>query len=325
MNFTEQVLAGGGNLHPILPSPDITKSYTTFNPSIYNDDGKILVNLRGCSATFYHSECNKFEAYWPPVRRGSFVTYIPENDSVVVTKNYLCELDSDLATKKTSLVDTSLKDTPPIWFFTGMEDSRLVKWDGKYYIIGCRRDTTPNGVGCMELSGIDIYGNNVKEISRVRIKSPDNSYCEKNWMPIIDKPYHFVRWTNPVQIVRVNPDNGDCTVVHQSKNHLNIPTEIRGGSHVVPFADGYLFLTHEVYYETINGKNHFKYYHRFFYLTKNWEIPKYTTSFSFMDSRIEFCCGLCVQGNDLLISFGLEDNASYILRCPKKIIESVVL
>jgi len=46
----------------------------------------------------------------------------------------------------------------------------------------------------MELSEIEITDTEVKEISRLRIEAPDvNSYCEKNWMPILDMPYHYIK------------------------------------------------------------------------------------------------------------------------------------
>ncbi len=46
------------------------------------------------------------------------------------------------------------------------ETKTFVKWDGKLYMCGVRRDTKPNGEGRMELSEI-VDG---KEVSRFRIE-----------------------------------------------------------------------------------------------------------------------------------------------------------
>ena len=183
----------------------------------------------------------------------------------------------------------------------------------------------------MELSELEISHENktVKEISRVRIVSPspgDSWYCEKNWMPFLDKPYHFIRWANPLQIVKVNPVTGDCDIIYESDFKLDTTREIRGSSHVLPFGDGYLFLTHEVdlWWNEAKRKDS-TYRHRFFYLNKDMQIQKYSSDFSFMNTRIEFCCGMCYDGDDILISFGLQDNAAFVLRCPKKLVEEALL
>ena len=217
-------------------------------------------------------------------------------------------------------------DVAPIWDFRGLEDARFVKWEGEYYLVGVRRDTTTNGEGRMEYSKIDISDpNNVKEISRVRMETPEpGSYCEKNWMPILDKPFHFIRWSNPIHVVRSNPENGSCQLLHVG-NYMNVERELRGSSHVIPFKDGYLYITHEVgvWFEPGNRKNgHYK--HRFFYVNKDWSINRYTTPFSFMGAMVEFCTGMAEYGDDLLISFGFTDDAAYILRCPKKLVEGAL-
>ena len=74
-------------------------------------------------------------------------------------------------------IDTSLLDQEPKWEFVGLEDARIVIWDGKTYLCGVRRDTTTNGEGRMELSEI-VDG---KEVNRYRIEPPNgHTYCEKN-------------------------------------------------------------------------------------------------------------------------------------------------
>lgn len=53
----------------------------------------------------------------------------------------------------------------------------------------------------MELS---LISSGAKETERSRIEPPTKSYCEKNWMPILDMPFHYVKWTSPTEVVKVN-------------------------------------------------------------------------------------------------------------------------
>ena len=125
----------------------------------------------------------------------------PENDISLRTTNYIGDLSEDLELSNIRVVDTSGLDVKPIWTFIGLEDGRLLKWNNKYYLTGVRRDTLTNGQGRMELSEIEITDSYVKEIKEIEFQHQEknNTYCEKNWMPILDQPYRFVKWGNPVE------------------------------------------------------------------------------------------------------------------------------
>jgi hypothetical protein len=197
-----------------------------------------------------------------------------------------------------------------------LEDARLVHWNGEYYITGVRRDTTTNGQGRMELSKLSITENDVTEVSRVRIQPPidPNSYCEKNWMPFIDKPFTYVKWTNPTEIVEV--ENESSKRIHLENTTENLPRDIRGGSQVVSIGDYYVALTHEVdLTKDKHGRKDGHYWHRFVVWNSNYEMVKVSKEFTFMSGHIEFGIGMDKYGeNDVLITFGFTDNSAYILK-----------
>lgn len=325
-NFVKLVLENGGSIHPLIIPSELTNGTGTFNPSIYNDNGKLFVNIRHCQVTIFHSEKGIYEHQWGPL------AYLnPENDITLTTTNYFCELNDDLTMKKIHKVDFSNFNEKPKWEFIGLEDCRVFRWDGKLYLCGVRRDTTTNGQGRMELSEIELTDDGVKEISRFRIPVPNAgtdvnaiSYCEKNWMPIIDKPYHFIKWCSPVDVVKAHIDTKTCTTEILSKSIINFGKDQRGGSQVIPFGnDGdHICITHEVdLFKSENGNKDATYRHKFIRFDKNWEVVSYSNSFSFMNAEIEFCAGLAEFGDDYLITFGVTDNAAYVLRCPKSLIE----
>lgn len=225
-------------------------------------------------------------------------------------------------------VDTSQFDLPPLWEFVGEEDCRLVQWDGDYYLIGVRRDTTPNGQGRMEYSKVTIDKDKwvITEIKRTRIPAPhpNLSYCEKNWAPILDKPYHFVKWTSPVEIVKADPDKPHCEQV-SIKQGLVPPIDQRGGSQVIRWKGQYISITHDVdlYKNYLNQKDGL-YRHRVLVWSDEMDLIGISNQFSFLDAKIEFCVGAAVFEDDLLISFGFQDNAAFVLRTPGAIIDALV-
>lgn len=322
MNFVKKVLLNGGKIKPlIIPSED-SQGTGLLNPSVFIDDnGDILLNLRQIQYTLYHAELNKYEHQWGPL-----VYLHPEDDLTLRTTNYFCRLNSDLDITYYYKVDTSSFDKTPLWEFIGLEDARLFKWNGKFYLSGVRRDTTTHGEGRMELSEISFQDGKVIEVSRERIPAPGNndSYCEKNWVPILDKPYHFVKWTNPTEVVQYIPENGTTLQVHLGE-YISMPADLRGGSQIIPYKNGYLGLNHETYlYSSEAGRKDGTYRHRFTYWDKNWNVICFSENFNFLGAKIEFSCGLAKRDNDFLITFGFQDNAAYILSVPEKIVEEMI-
>jgi hypothetical protein len=325
MNLVHKSVSQGGKLAPLILPHSLTSGMGLMNPSIFiDDDGDILVNIRHVNYTLYHSEHDqRFFSPWGPL------SYLhPEKDQRLVTTNYLCRLDKDLNIINYTQVDYSALDDPPIWEFVGEEDCRITQWDGDYYLIGVRRDTTTNGQGRMEYSKIELDKNHwtAKEVQRVRIPPPIDvsSYCEKNWMPILDMPYHFVKWAMPTEVVKANPDKSECEQV-LTRSTPSVPIDQRGGTNIVSWGDYYIAFTHEVklWRNYLNQKDSI-YRHRMIVWDKEFNFVGLSNSFAFLDTPIEFCVGAAVRNGKLLLSFGVQDNAAFVLEVPKKVVNGLV-
>ena len=325
MNLVHKSVSQGGKLAPLILPHSLTSGMGLMNPSIFiDDDGDILVNIRHVNYTLYHSEHDqRFFSPWGPL------SYLhPEKDQRLVTTNYLCRLDKDLNIINYTEVDYSKLNVPPIWEFVGEEDCRITQWDGNYYLIGVRRDTTINGQGRMEYSKIELDKTNwtAKEVQRVRIPPPVdvNSYCEKNWMPILDMPYHFVKWAMPTEVVKANPDKAECEQV-LTKSTPTVPIDQRGGTNIVSWGDYYIAFTHEVklWRNYLEQKDSI-YRHRMIVWDKEFNFVGLSNSFAFLDTPIEFCVGAAVRNGKLLLSFGVQDNAAFVLEVPKKVVNGLV-
>jgi hypothetical protein len=313
MNFVKLALDNGGSIHPLIIPSNLTNGLGLMNPSILVEDDKIKIILRAVNYTFYHSEKKLFQHVWGPL------TYVhPENDMHLRTINYYLELDDNYNIIRYDKIDTSKFPEKELWDFVGMEDARLFRWDGKLYTSGVRRDLDTIGTGRMELCEIVVTEDKVEEVSRFRIPPPKdpNSYCEKNWMPILDLPYHYVKWSNPTEVVKVDPETQTSKTIHLG-NQIDLPRDIRGGSQVIPIGNYYFACTHEVcLFDSEVGRKDAVYYHRFIAWDKSWNIVSYSKEFSIMDGHVEFCIGMAVKGQNILMTFGFQDNAAYILEVP---------
>jgi len=325
MNLVQQSVQQGGKLTPLIIPASVTGGTGLMNPSVFiDDDGDILCILRHINYTLYHSENDqRFPSIWGPL------SYLhPEEDQKLRTENYLCKLDSDFNIVSYCKIEM-LNLHEPIWEFVGAEDQRLVKWNGKYYGTGVRRDTTTNGQGRMELSELEIDKEawTAKEVSRVRIEAPINkeSYCEKNWMPILDKDYQYVKWTSPTEVVQASPDTTESVQLSVQRG-VEAPTDLRGGSQVIRWGEYYIAITHEVVLtKNYMGQKDGVYRHRLCVWDTDFTLVGVSPSeWSFLDAKIEFVCGAAVLDGNLLLSWGFQDNAAFILQVPAQLVDQMI-
>jgi hypothetical protein len=321
--LTKWAIENGGSIHPLIVDAGLTGGTGLANPTILVENDRVIINLRHLNYTLHHSERSKYNHHYGPLQ------YLhPENDHTLKTNNFIMILDHEFNVVQSHKVDTSRFDQDPLWLFVGLEDARLMHWNNRYYLCGVRRDTTTNGQGRMELSEIDIQFNSVTEVSRFRIPAPgpDSSYCEKNWMPVLDQPYTFVKWCNPTEVVKVDVDAKTCVTTHLDETtYKHTSHSFRGSSQVFLYKDHYWALIHESdLYNDYLGRKNATYRHRFLKWDRTWNLVGASEKFSFMQGEIEFCAGAALHGNDLLITYGFQDNSAYLLRMPLHIMESIV-
>jgi hypothetical protein len=322
-NLCKILLSENGTITPLLiPSAD-TGGTGLMNPSVFNDDDNLILNLRHVNYTLYHCENGQlFNNRYGPL---SYLN--PENDVKLRTWNYLCTLDNDLTIKDYKKIDTSKFDIEPVWEFIGLEDARLFRWNKKLWHCGVRRDVKPDGEGRMEMSELLVDDNYCREIKRSRIAPPQdpNSYCEKNWMPVLDMPFHFVKWTNPTEVVKIDVNKATSQTVFISHDIVGGIGDLRGSSQVITIGNYRMCIVHEVaLWKNKLQQKDAKYTHRFVVWDKEWNIVKISDQFSFMDGEIEFCCGMAIHQNNLLITFGFQDNAAFILKGSIKFFEKFI-
>jgi predicted GH43/DUF377 family glycosyl hydrolase len=327
--LVQYALKRGGSIHPITLPKELTGETGIMNPSIFQHEGRILLNVRHVNYTLYHSEGKKFPHTWGPLQ------YLhPENDISLTTYNIMTELNGDLEVIHAGRIDTTELDTKPTWNFIGLEDGRLFSWDDRLFLCGVRRDCYDSeGKGRMEMQEIEYVDNRWKEVARHPIKAPgdDGTYCEKNWMPIIDMPWHFIKWCNPVEVVRYDEESGDTITVHLDESKFQeMPRDLRGGTQVHPIGNGqHMTITHEVdLNRDVFHRKDGHYNHRILIWDAEWNLIHHTTDFHFLGSQtdptsgqeynIEFATGMAFLNGNVLIAFGYQDNGTFILKMPEE-------
>ena len=335
-SLVSQLLGKGGAIKPLIIPHEQSAGLGLCNPSIYRlgDTTKYLINVRHVSYYLHHCEGDqKYQTPWGPLN------YVrPDEDPHLRTKNYMCDFNlRNMELRNPREINTEKFTKEPEWDFVGLEDGRIVQWEGKTYMTGVRR-YAPDGKGRMVLSEIEITKKGVKEVGRYIIDPPEgpDAYCEKNWMPILDKPFHYVKWSNPIEVVKVdvnpkwknNPKKYRCpsTIVHKGddKDKLDFQLDPRGSSQMINYKDGYLTVVHECdYWHNNKDDRDAHYYHRFMQYDKKFNLIGYSQPFKFMDGRIEFCCGMAMHpdGNDVYITFGFQDNTAYLVQVPGSYLE----
>jgi len=318
MNFVNRVINSGGRFKRIKPLNEDLEKAGLFNPSIFVDGDKIYCSFRSSTYSLYYSENKKFAI------GNQYLDYIkPDNSDFIKTTNYICELTDELNVRKCSLVQTDKFDQDPLWKYSGLEDPRLVKWDNKFQLIGVRRDDNDRGQGRIEVSELEM-GDQVVVVNRTKLPTPFNidSYCEKNWMPILDEPNRLVKWSNPTEVVGWNPETNVVWQELYREQDDSIPQIFRGGSQVINFNDKFLTIVHEVEHTEIDNKFTMSYKQRFVEWDQEWNIFRVSNPFRMLGGGIEFVSGMAVHGEDILISFGFQDCMAFILRVPSSVIEN---
>lgn len=330
-DFIKMCLTHGGLIHSLEVPNNGNDVIGLCNPSVLVEDGVVKLIVRNVNYVLWASSNERHMAslYGP-------LYYItPDNDNHLRTTNYIGTINTN-GSVEYKLIDTSKFDWEPQWEFVGHEDMRLVRWDGKLYGTGVQRDWNPTGVGRMHLSELDeVTG---AEVSRVRVSDPENpdSYCEKNWMPIADMPYHYVKWYNPLKIVKVDPVTGDSELVlvkeyEQGTEYLTNPNlttngGTRGSSQVVRWGDYRIAITHLCHLELNEKgeKTNAYYYEQFVVWDLDWNIVRITEPFKFAGFNVEFTNGLAYSDGTFYIPFSLQDNTAFMLTVGEDIVRDFV-
>lgn len=318
--FIKYLLNNGADIGSLELEYDENETLASMNPSIWiNDDGSAYINIRAVNYNLLNSRYREYTQDDQPI------AYVCKDQNHLKTENYFGTFDIDtLQTNDISKVQM-MHLHEPCWDFHGLEDARIIHWDNDVYLCGVRRDVKDNGEGRMELSKIKYINNQWKETERIRIPAAgnDDAYLEKNWMPIVDKPWYWLKWCSPIEIA--NYDINERKLNIEFKN--NSGCWYRGDSHLVNINGYYYCFVHTVLNYRINENTNAR-----MSLYKHY-ILKFDSDLNFLgafgpfsyDNRfnIEFGCGLAEYNGKCYLTYSENDAVSLIVKFDSKILENL--
>jgi predicted GH43/DUF377 family glycosyl hydrolase len=273
--------------------------------------GEIKLDVRPAWPCFNPSIASDGDGFRMIVRTANYELggEIFDGDGVLRNMNYLVELDSDLAVARASaLADRTSQPARFPSRIQGFEDCRLFRCGDTWYATATVCDLNPGErreVALLTLDGADIVACSV-------LAGPHAERHEKNWMPFeLGGSPHVLYSCAPTAVLRCDPSSGATEIVAQH----DAPPEahrLRGGSQGVPYDGGHLFVVHEV----DRSGPAARYHHRLLALGADHAIVALSRPFSFIADRVEFCAGMALHADTLVLSFGVSDVAAGLAVVP---------
>jgi tetratricopeptide (TPR) repeat protein len=298
MDFYLSRLADHGELLPI--DVPILDNYCSSSSSIIEYNNKLLMNVRYVN---YRIQSN-----------GSYLMY-GDNGSLgsehhVKTKNGLVYLDDKYKLINSPILfDTVLKDVKTQeTHIKGLEDIRLFTFKNKIHYVAVTKEYSYNENIRIILGEYDI--NNLKHINNHPLHPPEETWCEKNWIPINhkDEEILFIYKWYPFQIGKL--DENYKLNITTSYDTPKIFKHVRGSTNLVEYENKLWCITHGVKYTTPR-----KYYHQFVILDKDTYKPiEYSAPFYFNKYHIEYTVGFYIRNNEAIIPFSQNDKDACMLK-----------
>lgn len=282
---------------PKLPGTnhDITipveEGWSCFNPSIAaGPDGELRAIIR--TANYVMS---------PEGRYGGAY----DTEGVIRTRNYLALSpllgDGGRYGLVSPIEDDHLLLAAPRFPVIGFEDCRLFYHDG-WKFSATVRERNSRGI-CQQVM-CDLDGNRAENLVEL---SPAHDTHEKNWMPV----QRVSGASNVMYFQHCYP-----TVTSEGVwlPAPYISRSFRGGSQAIKIDMMRLSVIHESV-DFPGQSPHRVYWHRFVCFEHN-RIHAISQPFCFQRRGVEFAAGMALQGDDLLISYGVGDSSAWLHRMP---------
>jgi len=246
-------------------------------------------------------------------------------DNLVKTENLFVTDTANLPTVP-NFIQSDLPTFPTN--IMGLEDVRLFVHNNQLMYTAASKSSTPDTNYKIVMGNYDTSMNRLVN-SRV-LEHPVPQACEKNWL-MIGRADHTSRAdhtgstkSEPTVIYNWHPFQ--TLTVDSSSNILKplntFPTppyfqKLRGSANPVLYNDKYICLTHVVKHGSPR-----KYYHHLVVLDKETLKPEtLSVPFYFETNGIEYCLGIDIQGDTLLLAFSSFDANPKLLTTSLKAIE----
>lgn len=301
---------GGDNLEFLKD-----ETWRAYNPTIYKEADRYLVNLR--HGNYETTDAKNFK-------------FRNNNDSVVMTRNVIVEFNSnfEVLTDKFPPAEFKIPDKHIVNNTTrihGLEDCR---WIGTNSLLGTSRQFTPSELNKMVRIDVDK-----KTKTLVRMKpmmcpiASEEGNCQKNWLPFLWKGEEcYVYHLNPFRVFTMK---GALISSWASKKGVSFDG-LRGSAPPVAWSSTIMpkeclvLIAHYSYY----GGEGRRYYHRFLTLDGDLQPSRLSKTFTIAgEEAIQYVSGMCesLNSGSYIITYGVNDCNAFASEVDIKVIEEALI
>lgn len=290
INFTRKITKNimGKNVELFSGTPTIIK--------ITNDT--YLINIRWINYNYYDDGSKQILPQ----------QWISLNSRFIVNKDFIKISD------ETFLQEDFIKEQH--YSFIGLEDLRIYNFKDNYYYISTYFDNNRK----ITSTSFDIYNPTEDKYELNRNIILPNMY-DINYMKQIEKNWSLIEIENelcviykwfPLQIGKIDYTNKQMNII---KINYNIPNCFKGarGTTCGYIRDNEIwFVLHKAQHYIQNKKYFFNYQHFFAVFDLNMNFIRCSELFKLGDCKVEFCVGLIIQNNEIILSYSLLDTNTMV-------------
>lgn len=283
------------DIYPAFPG------WSLFNPTILNYGGKLVGIVRSSN---YHMDGNN---YLMP----------PSDGNKIRTRQLYVEFNADL-----QLISSTLLDDPAYsrtdYAVEGLEDCRLYTRGQELWVSGTVRDCAPFDGRCrIGTARLDTETHALLDFEL--LESPAAQH-EKNWMPVVGQEC-WLYSCNAAGSTKIAIRAENKWTLLSTAPAPTLSRVFRGGSQLVPYANGYLAVIHEV---TFLEKTR-SYEHRLIWFDEHLRLRKISQPFYFRHKQqVEFAAGLAAVGDQVVFSYGHNDKTAWLAAVPRKHVDGLL-
>jgi hypothetical protein len=197
----------------------------------------------------------------------------------------------------------------------GLEDIRIFNYLEKYYYIATYFDHKRQiiSVSSNEYNICDLSYNLNKTIILPQMYNLSKiKQSEKNWSFVNYKNELCIiyKWF-PLQIGKINYETNEMNIIEIKYNIPDYFNNARGNTCGYEYNNEIWFVLHKAQqYDNIKTKYNYQHFFAVFDLEMN--IIRYSELFKFGDCTVEFCIGLIVKNDNIILSYSLLDTECII-------------
>lgn len=236
---------------------------------------------------------------------------IADGGGIFRSVNYALEFDDAWGVVQSTRVEdaTGVSERGHGFRAYGFEDCRLWRDEQRFCASATVRGLSPEQAvqdpyyGSCEMALLQFDDAwRVVEVDVVRDYGRDR--MQKNWMPVVGRPRTFVYGCDPTVVV----ERFRTGTVERARSRPPVClSDLRGGSQLIPYDDGYLCVTHEVAWRPERV-----YLHRFVRFGPDFQVTAVTAPFCFLQAGLEICAGLARDDDRLVASFGAGETTLHL-------------